>query len=62
MKTWKNDSDTTCQIINELDNKGNIIKETRILGEDESNWAITNYAYDVHGNMTLRTVQSPEGS
>lgn len=62
LKTWKNDANTTCQIINELDSKGNIIKETRILGEDERNWAITNYAYDNHGNMISKTVQSPEGS
>ena len=61
LKTWKNDPDTTCQIINELDDKGSIIKETRILGDDENNWAVTVYDYDNYGNMIAKTVQSIEG-
>ncbi len=58
-KSWNQDENTNCQIIFELDGKGNVIQEKRVHCGNE-NLFITDYEYDSHGNMTKKTVHSNE--
>ncbi len=58
LKTWKIDPNTTSQIIYEVDDKGNISKETRVNTSDKSNWVETLYDYDSYGNMVKEEKRS----
>jgi YD repeat-containing protein len=62
LKTWKKDANTTSQIKYDVDDKGNVIKETKINTDDAGKWIITDYSYDHFGNMTRKAVQSGGGS
>ena len=60
-KTFKKDRDTTCQFLYELDNLGNMIKETKNYTEDGNNKTlITTYQYDSFGNMTHKEIQDTD--
>ncbi len=60
-KTWKQDITTTCQIRYDVDDKGNIIRETKVdTGQGQDN--ITEYAYDTYGNMTKSIVLSSDNT
>lgn len=54
-KTWKKDKDTTSQILYDVDNRGNVIKETKVNTGDSANWIKTDYRYDSYGNMTQKS-------
>lgn len=57
-KTWKQDRNTMNQIVNEIDELGNVTRETRILTDDPSKWIVSDYDYDAYGNVTGKTVAS----
>ncbi|MBO8173610.1 MAG: RHS repeat protein [Bacillaceae bacterium] len=57
-KTWKQDADTTSQIINSVDQQGNIVKQTKINTDDQNNWIISEFAYDQYGNLIREKVSS----
>ncbi|MHB8064383.1 MAG: hypothetical protein ACYDG2_17420, partial [Ruminiclostridium sp.] len=59
-KTWKQDKDTTSQIIYTVDAKGNVVKEEKVHTSDKAAWIVTDYQYDKFGNMTKKTVHSTE--
>jgi RHS repeat-associated protein len=59
-KTWKQDKDTVCQIINTIDDKGNITREQKVNTDDPVQWVNTDYQYDGSGNVTQKTVNSPD--
>jgi RHS repeat-associated protein len=61
-KTWKQDKDTSCQIINTVDEKGNITKEQKVNTGDPSQWVNTDYQYDSSGNVTQKTVNSQDNT
>ncbi|MBT2291031.1 RHS repeat protein [Paenibacillus albidus] len=54
-KTWKQDHDTTAQINYTLDDKGNVIKESKSNNDSAYPWIITEYKYDNYGNLTRKT-------
>jgi len=62
LKTWKKDSGTNCQITYTVDDKGNIIQEKRLHVEDGDKSLIIDYLYDSFGNMTKKTVNSPDNT
>ncbi|WP_168121766.1 hypothetical protein [Paenibacillus sp. HB172176] len=57
-KTWKQDRNTTNQIVNEIDDLGNVTRETRIQTDDPGNWILSDYDYDAYGNVTEKTIAS----
>ncbi|MFZ5968694.1 MAG: RHS repeat-associated core domain-containing protein [Bacillota bacterium] len=57
-KTWKQDKDTTGQIIYTLDDKGNITKETKTNSADNGQWIVTDFQYDEYGNIRKKEVHS----
>ena len=61
-KTWKQDKDTTSQLIYTVDAKGNVIKEEKVHTSDKDNWLVTDFKYDKYGNMTQRTVYSQDNN
>ncbi|WP_233182425.1 RHS repeat-associated core domain-containing protein [Paenibacillus sonchi] len=54
-KTWKLNQDTTAQINYTLDDKGNVIKESKSNNDPANPWIITEYAYDTYGNLIRKT-------
>lgn len=60
LKTWKVDSDTTCQIKYDIDDRGNIVRQTEIQGSDPAEWVITDYEYDNYGNVIKKELRSPD--
>ncbi|RAV02633.1 polymorphic toxin type 47 domain-containing protein [Paenibacillus sp. YN15] len=50
-KTWKTDSGTTAQILYDVDERGNISRETKITGGSGEAAVITEFGYDAYGNM-----------
>lgn len=60
-KTWKKDMDTTSQIIYDVDDKGNILKETNINTDAEDKSIKTEYQYDTYGNMTRKEKYDSSG-
>ena len=58
LKSWKQDENTSCQIIFSVDEKGNVTKEERVHNGTQN--LVTDYEYDSHGNMTKKTVHSDE--
>ena len=61
LKTWKQDAGTTCQVIYDVDARGNITGEKRVNSSDQSKWVITDYKYDSYGNVTEKTLNSADG-
>ncbi|WP_066494857.1 RHS repeat-associated core domain-containing protein [Abyssisolibacter fermentans] len=61
-KTWKKDKDTTCQINYDVDNLGNVIKETKYNTDDKNKWIVTNYNYDSFGNIIKEELTDGLGS
>ena len=61
LKTWKTDSDTTCQIKYDIDDKGNVVKQTEMAGSNPAKRIVTDYSYDSYGNVTKKELHSPEG-
>ncbi|WP_334075560.1 RHS repeat-associated core domain-containing protein [Paenibacillus sp. A14] len=57
-KTWKQDRNTTVQDRYEIDDKGNVARETKVNSEDTGQWIVTDYTYDGHGNVLSKSVQS----
>ncbi|MFC6549102.1 RHS repeat-associated core domain-containing protein [Cohnella cellulosilytica] len=55
LKTWKQDGATTNQIIYDIDDKGNVVKESQVNTTNPEKWWITEYAYDEYGNLTKKT-------
>ncbi|MFE5319172.1 RHS repeat-associated core domain-containing protein [Paenibacillus sp. NPDC056579] len=62
MKTWKQDKDTTGQSIFSIDDKGNVIKETKVIPGNGSGNIVTDYQYDSYGNMTRKEIVSGKQS
>lgn len=62
LKTWKNDTDTICQIKYDIDDYGNVVRETKILGDDPDAWLITDFSYDEYGNLIKKEVKSQENT
>jgi RHS repeat-associated protein len=60
LKTWKINSNTTCQIKYDIDDKGNVTRQTEIQGDDPAKWIITDYSYDSYGNVIKKELKSPE--
>ena len=58
LKTWKQDADTTNQVIYDVDDKGSVLRETKSNTSDQDLWLVTDYAYDNYGNVTKKTVSS----
>lgn len=61
-KTWKQDKDTTSQILYEIDAKGNATKETRGKQGLAEGTVTTSYQYDAYGNITSKEAKSGDGS
>ncbi|HYE83327.1 MAG TPA: RHS repeat-associated core domain-containing protein [Clostridia bacterium] len=59
-KSWKKDSQTNCQIGFAIDGKGNIVQEKRLHTDNGDKSVLIDYQYDDYGNMTKKTVHSPE--
>ena len=57
-KTWKQDKDTTNQILYTVDNAGNVTKETKINTENADRSVVTDYGYDSYGNLTRKSAES----
>ncbi|WP_059050262.1 RHS repeat-associated core domain-containing protein [Paenibacillus senegalimassiliensis] len=57
-KTWKQDQNTMVQDIYEIDDKGNVVRETKVTSDDTDQWLVTNYSYDQYGNVTSQSTQS----
>ena len=57
-KTWKQDKDTTSQVLYTVDAKGNVTQESKLDTEQASQSVFTDYVYDSYGNMTRKTVHS----
>jgi YD repeat-containing protein len=55
-KTWKQDKNTTAQINYSLDEKGNVIKESKSGNDVVNSWINTDFAYDSYGNLIRKTV------
>ena len=62
LKTWHQDENTMSQIKFTPDDKGNTIREERINASGNGGSALIEYAYDSYGNMTRKTVHSPENN
>lgn len=61
LKTWKKNIDTQCQTSYAVDEKGNIIRETRLHVEESSpEPVVIDYQYDAFGNMVKKTVNSSD--
>ncbi|MTI48638.1 MAG: RHS repeat protein, partial [Firmicutes bacterium] len=50
-KTWKQDKDTTSQILYDVDDNGNVIKETKQNTQGYNQSIVIEYNYDEYGNM-----------
>ncbi len=61
-KIWKQDASTTCQISYDIDDNGNIIRETKVDTGQGKQDDITEFAYDNYGNMIKRTVFSTDNT
>lgn len=59
-KTWKTDSSTTSQILYDIDSKGNVIKETRLVGGENAQPVLTLFHYDAYGNMIRKEAKTGE--
>ncbi|PYG87917.1 RHS repeat-associated protein, partial [Ruminiclostridium sufflavum DSM 19573] len=60
LKTWNQDESTNCQTIFTIDDMGNVTQEKKVHNGNESQYLVTDYEYDTHGNMTKKTVHSGE--
>ncbi|WP_040950108.1 RHS repeat-associated core domain-containing protein [Gorillibacterium massiliense] len=56
LKSWKQDAKTTNQIAYEVDNLGNVTKETKTNGAKQDDWVVTDYKYDSYGNVTSKAM------
>ncbi len=61
-KSWKQDKDTSCQIINTIDEKGNVTREQKINTDDPKQCVNIDYLYDSFGNITQKTVNSSDNT
>ena len=61
LKTWKTDSDTTCQIKYDIDDRGNVVKQTEMSGSDPGKRIVTDYSYDSYGNVIKKVLHSRTG-
>lgn len=57
-KTWKQDASTTSQILYDIDNMGNITRETKINAAGGGQNVVTDYQYDTYGNVTRKASSS----
>ncbi|GIO14791.1 hypothetical protein J19TS2_43460 [Cohnella xylanilytica] len=57
-KTWKQDRNSTVQILYDIDEKGNVVKETKINANNKDQGVITDYTYDSYGNLTGKAAHS----
>ncbi|THF72581.1 RHS repeat-associated core domain-containing protein, partial [Cohnella fermenti] len=57
-KTWKQDADTTSQILYDIDSLGNITRETKINSLGDERNVVTDYQYDSYGNVTRKEASS----
>jgi RHS repeat-associated protein len=61
-KTWKTDSQSTAQILYEVDAVGNVVKETKLTGSSGEPPVVTAFQYDSYGNMIRKEASSGPGS
>lgn len=60
LKTWKINSDTTCQIKYDIDDNGNVTRQSEILSDDPAKWVVTDFSYDGFGNVIKKELHSPD--
>lgn len=61
-KTWKTESGTTAQLLYDVDEHGNVTKESKVTGIAGEPPVVTEFRYDSYGNMIRKEASSvPDG-